>query len=84
MAHNNLGIALLQRGRANEAMAEYREALRIRSDDVTAHLNLGNVLQQRGQLDQAVAHYQAALKNPARRCGGPQQPWRRTAPKRAG
>jgi tetratricopeptide (TPR) repeat protein len=38
--HNNLGIALAQQGRLNDAVLEWREALRIRPDFADARRNL--------------------------------------------
>ena len=39
-AHNNLGIALKERGELDEALAEYRRALQVKPDLVEAHSNL--------------------------------------------
>ena len=66
LAHNNLGLALLRGGRAEEAIAHYREALRINPAFSEAHNNLGVALRQKGQSDEAIAHYREALRiNPA-------------------
>jgi len=62
IAHNNLGIALLKMGNADEAMVHYQKALEINPDDVEAHNNLGNVLFQKGDVDEAMVHYQKALE----------------------
>src|SRR5262249_14394766 len=51
-AHNNLGIALHTKGRLDEEIAEYREAIRIQKDFAEAHINLGSVLRDKGQLDE--------------------------------
>ena len=40
-AHSNLGIALRDQGKVDEAIDEYREAIRIRPDLAEAHVNLG-------------------------------------------
>ena len=40
-AHVNLGFALRQRGKLDEAIAEYREAIRLKPDYAVAHDNLG-------------------------------------------
>ncbi len=63
-AHSNFGSALsLQPGRLGEAVAEYREALRLNPDYAEAHYNLGNVLSQMpGRLGEAVAAYREALR----------------------
>ncbi len=62
MAHNNLGMTLAGRGRYDEAIAHYEEALTIRPDCELPHNNLGVALADCGRLDEAIAHYQAALK----------------------
>ena len=46
----------------DEAMAHYREALRLRPDYAKAQSNLGLLLLQRGRLDEAVAYFEAALR----------------------
>ncbi len=62
LAHNNLGLALGQKGREDEAISQYQEALQIDPDYPEAHLNLGNALAQKGKLDEAIAQYQEALQ----------------------
>ena len=62
LAHNNLGLILLQKGRADDAMAHYQSALAANPDDMEAHNNLGNALLQQGQVEAALAHYQRALE----------------------
>jgi tetratricopeptide (TPR) repeat protein len=62
LARVNLGLALLQRGQVDEAVAHYQTALKINPDSAQAHSNLGVALFQKGQLDDAVAHYQKALE----------------------
>ena len=61
-AHNNLGIALADRGQVDEAIAHYRKALEIKPDYAEAHNNLGIALAGRGQVDEAIAHYRKALE----------------------
>jgi tetratricopeptide (TPR) repeat protein len=66
MAHYNLGIALNDRGKTDEAMAHYQRAIELRPSYAEAHYNLGRLLAQKGQLDDAVTHYEKALEiNPA-------------------
>jgi len=48
------GIALIDLGRADEAIAHFTEALRIDPDSATAHYNLGVVLAGRGEHEQAI------------------------------
>ena len=66
MAHYNLGIALNDRGKADEAIAHYQQAIQLRPSYAEAHYNLARLLAQKGQLDDAVTHYEKALEiNPA-------------------
>jgi Flp pilus assembly protein TadD len=62
MAHHNLGLALSNKGCPDEAVAEFREALRLKKDYPEAHYELGHALEAKGQLDEAVAEYRAALR----------------------
>lgn len=61
-AHNNLGSALAESGRLDEAIAEYHEALGIQSDYVEAYNNLGLVMSERGDLDKAAEYFRKALQ----------------------
>jgi tetratricopeptide (TPR) repeat protein len=60
-AHGNLGTALLQQGRYEEAIAEFRQALQINPADAGAHINLGNALLQDGHAAEAIGEAQKAL-----------------------
>jgi tetratricopeptide (TPR) repeat protein len=62
MAHDNLGLALVERGQAAEAIAQYEKALEIKPDLAKAHNNLANALLDQGQVDAAVPHYEKALE----------------------
>lgn len=62
MARNNLGMVLANRGRFEEAITRYHEALAIRPDYAEAHNNLGNALRACRRIDEAIAEYQRALK----------------------
>jgi tetratricopeptide (TPR) repeat protein len=62
-AHNDLGLALANSGRWQEAIAEYEAALGINPDLAQAHFNLGNALSQLpGRLADAIGEYEAALR----------------------
>jgi len=61
-AQNNLGEALLQQGRTDEAMAHFQEALRIKPDYAVAHTNLGDALLRQGRMEEAMAQFQEALR----------------------
>jgi len=60
-AHNNPGAVLARKGRLDEAVVQFQEALVIQPGYTVAHYNLGNDLFQEGQLDEAIAHYQEVL-----------------------
>ena len=61
-AHKNLGVVLAEKGRTQEAIAHYQEALRIAPNQPNVHAHLGNALLQLGQLNEAVAHFQKELE----------------------
>jgi len=62
IVHNNLGIALADRNRTEEAAAHFLEALRIKPDHERALVNLANILTARGKVDEAVSLYRRALR----------------------
>jgi protein O-mannosyl-transferase len=61
-AHNNLGIALKNRGDVDEAIVHLRRALELKADYPDAHVNLGVALRYRGAIDEAIAHNRRALE----------------------
>ena len=62
VARNTLGLALFERGRTREAVANYLEALRIEPNFPEVHNNLGNALVAEGRFEEAVAHFNQALR----------------------
>jgi protein O-mannosyl-transferase len=62
LGHCKLGVVLFQKGRVDDAVAQYQKALEINPNYVAAHYNLGNALFQKGQLDEALAQYQKAVE----------------------
>jgi tetratricopeptide (TPR) repeat protein len=62
LVHANLGGALLDRGRFEEAIAEEREALRIRPNYTVALSNLGQALEQTGRHDEAIEQFELSLR----------------------
>jgi Flp pilus assembly protein TadD len=66
VARTGLGLVPLQQGRPEEAIVQFREALRIHSAYSDAHDNLGIALAQLGRTDEAIAQYREGLVfNPA-------------------
>lgn len=60
--HRKKGALLTQQGHYDEAIAEFRLALRLMPDLDGAHLGLGAALQGKGDLEGAIAEYRALLK----------------------
>ena len=76
-AQGNLGLALRELGKLDEAVASYHKVLGLKPDFAEAHSNLGLALMDLGKLDEAVASYHKALAiNPdyAKAHGNPTQP----------
>ena len=61
-AYNNLGYALNEKGRTDEAIGLIQQALRLKPDDADAHYNLGDALDEKGQTDEAIRQYQEAIR----------------------
>ncbi len=60
--HNNLGNALQDQGKLEEAATCYRRALELKPDHAEARNNLGNALKDQGKIDEAVACYRRTLE----------------------
>ena len=58
----NLGNALAGQGKLDEAIAEYREAIRLKPDYALAHNNLGLILGLQGKLDESIAEHREAIR----------------------
>jgi tetratricopeptide (TPR) repeat protein len=61
-AQNDLGLALKEQGRTEEAIRHFENALEINPDYMRARYNLGNVMMESGNLSEAIDHYNEALK----------------------
>ncbi len=61
-AHNNLGMALISRGRIAEATTQFEKALRINPGLAEAHNNLGMALARGGRIDEAAVHFRKAVE----------------------
>ena len=60
--HYNLGKAFAQKGRWDDAIAQFQEALQTRPDNAATHCDLGIVLRQAGRLDEAIDQLRRALQ----------------------
>jgi Tfp pilus assembly protein PilF len=62
LAHNNLGIAMVEKRDVVGAMHHYQEALRIKPSFVEANNGLGHLLMIQGRYDEADGQFQTALR----------------------
>jgi protein O-mannosyl-transferase len=61
VAEDNLGIALLQEGRNDEALSHFYTATRLAPNDPISATNVATDLLSKGQFHEAIAKYEAAL-----------------------
>lgn len=61
-ARNEWGSALAQTGRADEALQQFKAALRDDPEDAQAHFYSGLVLEGLGRVDEAIGHYCRSLE----------------------
>ncbi|MDB3861683.1 tetratricopeptide repeat protein, partial [Paracoccaceae bacterium] len=59
--HNNLGIALKEQGKLDEALGLFRKALSLKPDFAEAYYNMGNAFRDRGKLEESIEAYNKAL-----------------------
>ncbi|CAN2043701.1 protein O-mannosyl-transferase [Candidatus Magnetomoraceae bacterium gMMP-13] len=62
LAHNNLGVALFEKGRLDKTMIHYKEALRIKPDYSEALYNMATLLYNQGNIEESALYYKKALK----------------------
>ncbi len=58
----NRGADLRREGKLDEAIAAYREAIRLKPDFAYPYDNLGTALRAQGKLDEAIAAYREAIR----------------------
>lgn len=59
--HYNLGVYLAEKGRNDEAIHHFTEAVKIAPDFAEAHYNLGIVLAEKGRIEEAIRHFTKAV-----------------------
>jgi tetratricopeptide (TPR) repeat protein len=62
LAYSNRGFGLLQEGRIDDAIADFKASLTAKPDYAYAHNNLGMALLQQGRTDEAIPHFHKALE----------------------
>jgi Tfp pilus assembly protein PilF len=60
--HLNLGFALADQGRFEDATLQYKAALQIKPDFERAHVGIGLALKSQGKLTESIDYYQKLLK----------------------
>jgi tetratricopeptide (TPR) repeat protein len=61
-AQNNLGYALSEQGKYQEAIFHLTEALRIKPNLAATHYNLGNALMRQEKYQEAIDHFTESLR----------------------
>jgi Flp pilus assembly protein TadD len=62
IAGYNLGVALDEKDRMDEAVIEYQKVLDLQPDNTLARLNLGTDLDRAGRLEEAIPEYQRVIQ----------------------
>lgn len=62
VAEDNLGVALSNLGRDDQALVHFYNAERIAPSDPSSHLNAAAILQTRGDIRRALAEYSTAIR----------------------
>ena len=76
-AHNNLGNALANVGRVDEAIHEYQVAIEEDPHHADSHNNYGIALAMHGKLDEAIEQFQMAVRYKDNYAKRAQQSWKR-------
>jgi protein O-mannosyl-transferase len=62
IVHNNLGIALFAEQKNEEAISNFRIAIKLLPNEMKAHYNLGIALVAESEIEEAISHYKMAIK----------------------
>jgi tetratricopeptide (TPR) repeat protein len=62
VAHYNRGVELQVPGKSEDAIDEFRTAIRRKPDDVVAPSKLGHALREQGKLEEPVAAYRETVR----------------------
>ena len=62
VSHFDFGEFLRDHGKLEDAIAEYRTAIRIKPDDAQARYGLGTALNVQGKLEEAVAEFRTEIR----------------------
>ncbi len=60
-AHDNLGAALLKKGRVGEAIEQFQITLELQPESASAHNNLGAAFLEQGRVDEAIEQYRKTI-----------------------
>jgi tetratricopeptide (TPR) repeat protein len=61
LAHNNLGVTLLNEGKIAEAICHYNKSINIKPDYINAYINLGNAYTKLGEHQKAFENFNKAI-----------------------
>jgi len=62
VAHNNLGVTLMEKNKFPEALQHFAEAIRIKPDGADGYYNIGVIFEKQNNMAQAIEYYAKALK----------------------
>ncbi|MEO7032492.1 MAG: tetratricopeptide repeat protein [Polyangiaceae bacterium] len=61
-AHNNLGNLLFRKGKSDEAIGQFQEAIRLKPDLAEAYTSLGVAFGSKGKIEQAIRAFSEAIR----------------------
>jgi tetratricopeptide (TPR) repeat protein len=61
-AHDNLGVALAELGRLDEAISQEMEAIRLKPNFAEAHQHLGTMKSEQGKSGEAIHYFEKAIE----------------------